>query len=208
MHALNPVNGDEEPNFPVEVEGTPQNNSNTQFVAYDELQRVALTLTGGVVYFGFSSYCDTYPYQGYVAGVSETGHLSALWSDINYDTDSGAGIWQAGGGFASDAVGQIIGASGNGEPGASPAGTIPGNSPPTTGSLSESDFRLVAQKDGSLEATDFFTPYDAGALDNDDLDFGSGAPVLLPSEFATSADPEGGLRLSAQRAQSRRRLTR
>jgi len=190
MHALNPVNGDEEPNFPVEVEGTPQNNSNTQFVAYDELQRVALTLTGGVVYFGFSSYCDTYPYQGYVAGVSETGHLSALWSDINYDTDSGAGIWQAGGGFASDAVGQIIGASGNGEPGASPAGTIPGNSPPTTGSLSESDFRLVAQKDGSLEATDFFTPYDAGALDNDDLDFGSGAPVLLPSEFATSADPD------------------
>jgi iron transport multicopper oxidase len=189
MHALNPTDGEEEPNFPVEVEGTAQNNPSAQFTAYDEVQRVALTLTGGVIYFGFSSYCDTYPYQGYVAGISETGHLTALWSAVSSDTDNGAGIWQAGGGFASDAVGQIIGASGNAEPGSSPSGTIAGGSPPTTGALGESVFRLEAQKDGSLALTDFFTPYDAATLDTNDLDFGSGAPVLLPSEFATSTYP-------------------
>jgi len=189
MHALNPANGQEEPNFPVEVEGSAQNDPSAAFVAYDELQRVALTLTGSVVYFGFSSHCDTLPYQGYVAGVSETGHLTALWTDVASDTANGAGIWQAGGGFASDASGQLLGASGNGTLGTSPSGTIPGRNPPTTGSLGESEFRLVAQKDGSLKATDFFTPYDAATLDSQDLDFGSGAPVLLPSQFGTRAHP-------------------
>jgi hypothetical protein len=189
LHALNPTNGQEEPNFPVEVEGAAQNDSQAVFTAYDELQRVALTLTDGVVYFGFSSHCDTPPYQGYVAGVSESGHLTALWTDVTSGTAGGGGIWQAGGGFASDAPGQLIIASGNGNPGASPAGTIPGTSPPSTGSLSESDVRLVAQGDGSLNATDFFTPYDAVTLDDDDLDFGSGSPVLLPDQFGTATVP-------------------
>jgi iron transport multicopper oxidase len=189
MHALNPANGEDEPNFPVEIEGAAQNNPSTVFVANDELERVALTLTDGVVYFGFSSHCDTVPYQGYVAGVSESGRLTALWTDVFDDSSALAGIWQAGGGFASDSPGQLIGASGNANPGASPSGTISGKSPPATGALGESVFRLVAQKDGSLEVTDFFTPYDAATLDTDDLDFGSGAPVLLPSQFGTAAYP-------------------
>ena len=189
MHALNPVNGDEEPNFPVAIEGTAQNNPSAVFNAYDELQRVALTLSDGTIYFGFSSHCDSNPFQGYVAGISETGHLTALWTSVNSDSTTGAGIWQAGGGFASDAPGQLIGASGNSTLGTSPSGTISGKSPPTTGTLGESDFRLVAQKDGSLQTTDFFTPYDAATLDVDDLDFGSGAPVLLPNQFGTAADP-------------------
>jgi hypothetical protein len=189
MHALNPANGQEEPNFPVEIQGAAQNNASNVFVPYDELQRVALTLTGGVIYFGFSSHCDTPPYQGYVAGVSETGHLTALWTDVTDGADTGDGIWQAGGGFASEAVGQILGASGNGDPGTSPSGTIAGGPPPTSFDLGETVFRLVAQKDGTLKATDFFTPYDASTLDDDDLDFGSGAPVLLPDQFGTKQDP-------------------
>ncbi len=190
MHALNPATGQEEPNFPVEVEGAAQNNPGAVFVAYEELQRTALTLTGGTIYFGFSSHCDTPPYEGFVAGVSESGAQTALWSDVLSSTGSDGGIWQSGGGFSSDEPGQIIVASGNGNVGASPKGDIPGTTPPTSGTLGESDIRLVAQADGSLQATDFFTPYDAAALDGDDLDFGSGAPVLLPSEFGTARDPE------------------
>ena len=190
MHALNPTNGKEEPDFPVEIEGATQNNPKIIFNAYYEIQRVALTLTNGVIYFGFSSHCDRGYYQGYVAGVSESGHLAALWTDVVSGASKGGGIWQAGGGFASDETGQIIVAAGNGLPGTSPSGTIPGKSPPTTGELGESDIRLVAQSNGSLKASDFFTPYDALTLDQDDLDFGSGAPVLLPSQFGTAAVPD------------------
>lgn len=190
MHALNPANGNEEPSFPVKIDGATQNNPKIIFNAYEELQRVALTLTNGVIYFGFSSACDRGYYQGYVAGVAESGHLAVLWTDVISGTSRGGGIWQAGGGFASDEAGQIIVATSNSAPGTSPSGAIPGKSPPTTGTLGESDLRLVAQKNGPLKATDFFTPYDAATLDQDDLDFGSGSPVLLPSQFGTSAVPD------------------
>lgn len=189
LHALDPKSGLEEPNFPVEIKGAAQNDPEVVFNAYEELQRVALTLTNGVVYFGFSSHCDSLPYQGYVAGVSVTGHLTTLWTDLTSGTPNGGGIWQTGGGFASDAPGQLLVASGNGLAGDSPSGVIPGRSPPTTGSLTESTLRLVTQRDGSLSATDFFTPYDAATLDSADLDLGTGSPVLLPSQFGTTADP-------------------
>ena len=189
VHALNPTNGSEEPNFPVEVGGVAQNSPSVVFNAYDELQRVALTLTEGVVYFGFSSHCDTLPYQGFVAGVSTSGTQTALWSDVLSPTGAGGGIWQGGGGFASDAPGELLLASGNGKPGTSPAGDIPGSSPPQTGTFGESLIRLRVQPDGTLKATDFFTPYDATALDTGDLDFGSGSPILLPPEFGTATTP-------------------
>ncbi|MGH9019613.1 MAG: lectin-like domain-containing protein, partial [Acidimicrobiales bacterium] len=189
VHALNPQDGSEEPGFPVAVQGAAQNNPAVTFNAYDELQRPALTLVDGVIYMGFSGHCDSLPYNGFVAGVTESGRLAALWTNSIGGGDRG-GIWQAGGGFVSDASGQIIVASGNGEPGDSPAGTIAGTSPPTSGSLTESVVRLVAQKNGSLTPTDFFAPYDALTLDGHDLDLGSGAPVLLPTQFGDASVPQ------------------
>ena len=49
--------------------------------------------------------------------------------------------------------------------------------------------RLGLQADGSLTPTDFFTPYDATSLDNNDLDLGSGSPVLLPASMGTASTP-------------------
>jgi hypothetical protein len=46
--------------------------------------------------------------------------------------------------------------------------------------LGESVVRLTVQGDGTLTATDFFTPTNASALDNGDIDLGSGGPVGLP----------------------------
>jgi hypothetical protein len=189
MHALNPENGAEEPNFPVKIHGTAQNDSEAAFVADDELQRPALTLIDGVIYVGFGSHCITPPYQGYIAGVAETGRQTTLWTDDTDGTANGGGIWQSGSGFVSDVAGQILVATGNTMIGTSPSGSVSGNSPPTTGSLGESDIRLITQKSGSLRATDFFTPDNALALDEHDLDVGSGAPVLLPSEFGTTSVP-------------------
>ncbi|MEI6700262.1 MAG: choice-of-anchor D domain-containing protein [Actinomycetota bacterium] len=186
VHALDGTTGQEQVNFPVEVKGAAQNNSSAVFDAYNELQRTALTLTGGSVYFGFAGHCDQLPYQGYVAGVSTSGELKALWTDVT-GTDGSGGLWQSGGGFASDGKGQLLVAVGNGSYGSSPSGSISGSTPPS--SLGESSVRLVAQPDGTLKATDFFTPFNALALDNDDLDYGSGSPVLLPPSFGTSSYP-------------------
>jgi hypothetical protein len=72
-------------------------------------------------------------------------------------------------------------------PNTSPSGSIAGHTPPAN--LGESVVRLAVQPDQTLKATDFFTPYDAPTLDQRDLDFGSGAPVALPAQFGTPADP-------------------
>ena len=59
-----------------------------------------------------------------------------------------------------------------------------------TGHLSQSVVRLQVQGDGSLRAMDFFAPYNRSTLDLADTDFGSGAPVALPSEyFGTTTHP-------------------
>ncbi len=187
LHAVDVTTGAEEPGFPVEVSGTAANDPEQQFSAYDQIQRPALLLLGGVVYAAFGGHCDQKPYQGWVVGISTAGVETTLWTDVAQGTESGGGIWQSGGGLVSDGPGRILLASGNGPVGASPSGTIPGDDPPAT--LSESVVRLDVEADGSLQAQDFFTPYDAADLDRHDLDFGSGAPVALPKEFSTSDHP-------------------
>ena len=209
MHAIDPTTGNEEPGFPVQIQGSAQNNPAMTFNAGDQLQRPGLLLLGDVVYAAFSAHCDQIPYYGLVAGVSTAGTMSTLWTDEPTGGISGGGIWQAGGGLTSDGPNQILLAAGNGADGTSPSGSIPGSSPP--GTLSESVVRLVVQLDGSLKATDFFTPYDASFLDANDNDFGSGAPVALPSQFGTTTFPhllvqvgQRGIRLPAEPRQPRR----
>ncbi len=64
----------------------------------------------------------------------------------------------------------------------------PDSSVPNT--LAQSVVRLDVQSNGSLKATDFFTPYDGAALDDDDSDIGSGGVIGLPPQyFGTATDP-------------------
>ncbi len=130
-----------------------------------------------------------WPWEGWIAGVTESGSLQTMWTTAATGTDAspdaGAGIWMSGGGLVSDGPGQILFATGNG---ASNTGPIPGDTPPPD--LGESVVRLAVQPDGSLKAVDFFSPYDAATLDQSDLDFGSGSPVALPDGyFGTAAIP-------------------
>ena len=94
-----------------------------------------------------------------------------------------------GGGLVSDGPGTILITTGNGGCfGCTPNGTIPGDTPPVD--LGETVVRLVVQANGSLKPVDFFAPYDAPALDTNDLDFGSGSPVALPDQyFGTKSTP-------------------
>jgi hypothetical protein len=188
MHALNLANnGAEQPGFPVQIQGTASNHPGLAFNPYYELQRPGLLLLGGVVYVAFGAHCDFTPYQGWIAGVSEAGHLSTLWTTVGSSSASGAGIWMSGGGLVSDGPGQILFATGNGAS-TDTNGPIPDSTPPSD--LGESVVRLAVQADNSLKATDFFSPYDAAQLDSNDIDFGSGSPVALPdANFGTAAIP-------------------
>jgi Putative Ig domain/Abnormal spindle-like microcephaly-assoc'd, ASPM-SPD-2-Hydin len=191
MHALNlSNNGAEEAGFPVEIQGTAANDPSQVFTPTLENQRAGLLLLGGVVYAAFSSHCDIGGYQGWIAGVSEAGALTTMWTDSASGTSAGAGIWMSGGGLVSDGPGTILFTTGNAiSAGDTPTGTIPGSSPPAN--LGDSVVRLDVQPDGSLKAVDFFTPYDAAStLDCCDLDFGSGSPVALPDQyFGTASTP-------------------
>ena len=61
--------------------GSRSDDPKETFNATYEIQRPGLLLLGGVIYVGFAGHCDFPPYQGYIAGVSEAGKLTTLWSD-------------------------------------------------------------------------------------------------------------------------------
>lgn len=182
MHAVDLATGGEEPNFPVKISGEAENLATSlQFNAHQELQRPALLLMGGVVYAAFGSLCDNSPFNGWVVGVSTAGQIKAMWATSPH----GVSIWQGGGGLVSDGEGRILLATGNSESHefgtGSPPPPGPGNEPPEE--LGESVVRLEVQSGGGLKAVDFFSPSDNVFLDEEDFDFGSGAPLALPSAF-------------------------
>ncbi|MCW3001072.1 MAG: Pyrrolo-quinoline quinone, partial [Conexibacter sp.] len=181
MDALDAATGDEKPGFPVKIEGAADNAPGVTFDPTVELQRPGLLLMDGVVYAAFGGHCDYGNYQGWVFGVSTAGAIKARWAA----SDWGAGIWQSGSGLMSDGPGRIFLATGNG---GAPTSPRPGTKPGST--FGESVVRLAVQPDGSLQAKDFFAPYDAPDLDNWDADFASGGVTALRDDvFGTATYP-------------------
>ncbi len=190
LHAVNPLDGSERANFPVEIQGQAQNNAGASglFTAYNVIQRPGLLLLHNSVYIAFGAHCDQDPYTGFIAGVSTAGALQTIWSPVTVDDAEGnSGIWQSGGGLSAY-NGDILVTTGNGGDGP--------NQPTTAsawinknGSLPESVILLSAANPAALQPVDFFMPYNAKLLTTDDLDFGSGSPVVLPSQFGTTAVP-------------------
>jgi PQQ-like domain len=192
VHAIDVATGAEKPNFPVVIQGAADNDPSAIFDATQHLQRPGLLLMDGVVYAAFGGHCDFPPYRGWVVGVNGTsGATTARWTDVALVPPSppelgkpGGGIWQAGGRLVSDAPGDILLVSGNGEV---PPAPLPGSTPSPR--LGESTIRLHVLPGGTLQATDFWTPCNAQDLSDNDHDIGSGAPLALPNSFGTSAVP-------------------
>jgi hypothetical protein len=183
MHAIDPATGAEKAGFPVVIGGSPSNDSSSVFNPVDEGQRPGLLLLNGVVYAGFGSVCDHGNWRGYVAGVSTAGVQTALWVDETGTANKGGGIWASGGGLVADSSGHIEFSTGNGV--SPPVGV--GTSPPA--SMSESVISLAVGSNGSLSATDFFSPSDAATLDQNDRDLGSGGVMAIPDAYGTTAVP-------------------
>ncbi|KAF4635933.1 hypothetical protein G7Y89_g2164 [Cudoniella acicularis] len=187
LHAINVNDLSEQPNFPVDLEGTvARNNPIRSFNGGIHHQRPALIHTGQFIYAGFASHCVQWNFTGWIMGWDKTtGANVERWAMEGAgvpNTTPGGGIWMSGGGISSDDAGSLFLASGNGY--ASQLSTIPvnGRNPPTA--LEEAALHLTINSDGSLTIVDFFMPWEKTQLDGADRDLGTTPLELLPSEFS------------------------
>jgi len=192
IHALNITNGDEQPYSPVMVtasvpgEGVDNQAGVVTFSPEQQLQRSALTLAGGVLYVCYSSYADTDPYHGWVIGY-DAGNLQQLANYVFNTTPNSTtndfglgagegGIWMSGSGLAVDATTNLFVAVGNGSFNANIAG-----------GTEYGDSIIKFSTSGSLEESDYFTPYNQANLAVVDNDLGSGGVLLLPDSVGNAA---------------------
>src|SRR3954471_4340966 len=184
LHALNLLDGTERSNSPVVVTATvngtgiDSSGGHVVFNAKQQIQRAALTLAGNVVYLCYAGYSDTDPYHGWIIGFDKT-TLQPLPGYVFNTTPNSAvgsnpgegGIWLPGGGPAVDAAGNLYVVTGNGRFNAN-----------LSGGTEYGDTVLKLSTANSLTVADFFTPYNQAALEQVDMDLGSGGPMLLPNQ--------------------------
>jgi hypothetical protein len=170
LHGLDITTGAEKFGGPVVLQASlPGNGSGSSGgnVAFDPLrenQRPGLLLNNGVVYLAFASHGDNGHWHGWVLGYNAT----TLQPTMQYNSTpngNGGGIWQGGGGLATDTTGDIYFVTGNGDFDVNTGGVDYGDS--------------VEKLSPSGAVVDYFTPYDQQAMSTNDLDLGAGGPVML-----------------------------
>ncbi len=175
LHALDITTGAEQPGSPVVISATVAGNgedSTNGTVAFDPFlqnSRVSLLLVNGVVYMGWASLCDRQPYHGWVLGYDESTleQVQVFNTSPNF---AASGIWQGGGGIAADAEGDLYLNTANGR------FDIP------AGGVEWGDSILRLNPTSGLTVADYFTPFTQYTDDAEDLDLGSGGPLLLPDQ--------------------------
>jgi hypothetical protein len=171
LHALNLSTG-------AEQSGSPATISASEFNSVDELERPALLLANGNIYFSFSSHCDQGSWKGLTFAYSASS-LAQVGVFNASPYDNGAGIWMSGNGAATDAEGNIYFVTGN--------GTWDG----------ENDFSETIIKTGpGLNLLDWHTPSDYSSLDAGDVDLTTSGPVIVyGTNLLVAGGKDGVLRL-------------
>lgn len=175
LHALDITTGSEKFGGPVTI-------SPTGFNSVYQHQRPGLLLLNGIVYLGFGSHCDYQPsggtYHGYELGYNAT-NLTEVCEFNTTPTGSQGAIWSGGMAPAADTNGYIYVMTGN--------GTFDG-----VNNFGESMIKLNT----NLVAQGYVTPTNYSTLNNDDLDFGSGGAVLLPTHYLVGMGKDGNMCLA------------
>ena len=171
LHALDITTGAEKFGGPVVLQGsvtgtgTGSSGGKVPFDSLRENQRPGLLLSNGVVYLAFGSHGDNSPWHGWVLGYNAT---SLQQQTLQYNATAngnGGGIWQGGGGLATDATGDIYFVTSNGDFDANSGGVDYGDT--------------VEKLSPSGTVVDYFTPHDQQNMSANNLDLGAGGPVML-----------------------------
>jgi hypothetical protein len=159
---------------PVEIGGS---YAGVPFQAKFHLQRSALLLLNQRIYVTFASHQDETPYGGWMFSYDTNFNQVAV---MNYSpAKSGAGIWQSGGGPASD--GQSIYFS---------TGNLPEDEADPT---DNSDSILKVDPDTLIvQAKTSFYPEDINWDENFDLDLGSSRTIVIPGTTLVASGSKYG----------------
>jgi len=177
LHALDITTGAEKFGGPVVLQasvpgtGSGSSGGNLAFDSLRENQRPGLLLSGGIVYLAWGSHGDNSPWHGWVLGYNAT----TLQQTMVYNATpngNGGGIWQGGGGLATDATGDIYYVTSNGDFDANTGGVDYGDS--------------VQKLSPSGTVVDYFTPHDENNMSVNNLDLGAGGPVMLVDQTTGS----------------------
>jgi hypothetical protein len=182
LHALDIATGNERSNSPVAVSATVPGTGDgaiSGYVSFNparEMQRSALTLSGGVVYIPWASYCDLDPFHGWIIGYDAR---SLQQSGVFNATPNGreGGFWMGGAGLAAAPDGSLYGITGN--------GSFDTNSSPTN--FGDSYVRLIPGT--NLVVSNYFTPFNQGYMDSADQDLGAGGALVLPDSVGSLFHP-------------------
>jgi hypothetical protein len=173
LHALDLATGVEKFGGPVAIHASVAGNGNgafagkVEFDALHEHQRAALLLANGVVSIAFGAHGEQQTAHGWLLGYDAATLQQVMAVNVSPNAD-GAGIWQANGGPAADAEGNIYAITGNGAFDAD------------TGGSNFGDSMVKIAPAGTV--ADYFTPWNQGALNANGLDLGSAGPLLLPDQ--------------------------
>lgn len=177
LHALNLMTGAEMFGGPTTISASFTGSGAT--VSFDPKQykeRPGLLQVNGTIYTTWGSHCDFVPYTSWIMSYSADTlkQASVLNLDPNGTTGREGGIWMAGGAPGADASGNIYFIVGNG----SFDTTLDANGMPSKGDCGNCFAKITST--APLKLLDYFTPFNTVMESDADIDFGSGAELLLP----------------------------
>ena len=179
LHALDITTGAEVTGSPSEIAASfpgAGDNSQNGTVVFDPSQyaeRAALTIVNGNIYMGFTSHCDVGLYTGWLMAYSETSLQQTQVLNVTPNGHQGS-IWMSGSGVAVDSSNNMYLFDANGTFDT----TMDANGMPSKGDFGNAMLKLTGN--GQLAVTDYFETFNTTTESTNDVDLGSGGPLLLP----------------------------
>ncbi len=156
--------------------GDNSQNGNVIFDPSQYAERASLLLLNGNIYTGWTSHCDIGLYTGWIMAYSESTLQQTYLLNVTPNGHEGS-IWMSGGGIAADSNGFIYVLDANGTFDAN----LNANDFPSSGDYGNAMLKLSVAS-GSLAVVDYFEMYNGPTESGEDLDLGSGGPLLLPDQ--------------------------
>jgi len=186
LHALDLTTGAEKLNGPVQIQAAVAGsgwggtgdavNGKLPLLPAGHIQRPGLLLANNSVYTAFGSHGDYVPWHGWIVAynAADLQQQTAVFNTT--PSAAGSAVWQSGRGLLADPEGSVYCSTGNGNY----DGVV---------SWGETVLRLTP----GLNVADWFTPAQYATWTEDDMDFGSNGPILVPGTNFLIAGGKAGL---------------